>query len=101
MPAGNPPGKVTIYNVTITTADTEYSQLLPDNTKSITVQLRTAAVSRIAFETGKVATPTAPYFTIKSGAAYSENNINLGGKTLYVAGDAGTELMEIICYHGG
>ena len=59
-----------IFNLTLTTANTEYEQTLSKGTKFFEVQCRTAFDMRVAFETGKVATPTAPYATIKSGTVY-------------------------------
>jgi len=58
-------------NVTVTPADTEVSRVLPKGTKYFSVQCRTAFDMRIAFRTGRVATPTAPYETIKSGQVYN------------------------------
>jgi len=53
---------------------------------------------RFAFTSGKVATPTEPYFTLKSGTTYYKENINLTGKTLYLAcGEAGKHV-EIIAW---
>ncbi len=60
-----------IFNLTLTDANTEYEQQLSKGTKHFTVQCRTAADMRVAFETGKVATPTVPYATIKSGTVYT------------------------------
>lgn len=89
---------VTVYNVTMTSADTEYSQALPAGTKKFTWQCRTAFDVRFAYVTGKVATPTAPYVTLKSGTSYWEDNANLTSKTLYIAcADAG-KIVELICW---
>ena len=74
-----------VYNITLTSGDTEYSQAIPDTTKQFTFQCRTAYDVRFAFETGKVATPTAPYATLKSGSPYSETDLFLEGETLYLA----------------
>jgi hypothetical protein len=60
-----------ILNVTLTSADTEYSQALPIGTKYFSIQCRTAFAIRYAFATGRVATPTAPYATVKSGNWYN------------------------------
>lgn len=60
-----------ILNVTVTPANTEVLQALPKGTKYFSLQCRTAFDVRHAFETGKVATPTAPYGTIKSGQVYN------------------------------
>lgn len=60
---------INIYNVTCTSANTEYSQALPPNVRSFAVQPRTAVDVRMAFVTGKVAGSTAPFFTLKAGGA--------------------------------
>jgi len=88
----------TVYNITMTSADTEYSQALPDNTKSITFQCRGDYDIRFAFVTNKVATPTAPYMTLKAGQNYFENKINLSSKTLYLACATASQITEIICW---
>jgi len=85
----------TLYNVTMTNADTEYSQALPSSTRKIRFQCRTANDIRFAWATGKVATPTEPYFTLKSGAVYTESDLDLTGKTLYLACAAGAKVVEI------
>ena len=46
---------INVYNVTLTNANTEYSQELPPNVRSFAVQPRTAVDVRMAFVTGKVA----------------------------------------------
>lgn len=60
-----------IFNVPLTSADTEYKQAVSINTKHFSIQCRTAFDVRYAFTTGKVASPTAPYATIKSGIWYN------------------------------
>lgn len=88
----------TTYNIAMTNADTEYSQALPANTKKFTLQCRTAFDIRFAFATGKVATPNEPYMTLKSGAVYFEDNLNLTSKTLYVACGSASKSAEVICW---
>jgi hypothetical protein len=60
-----------ITNVTLTSADTEYSHKFAVAMKYFSAQCRTAFDCRYAFATGRVATPTAPYATIKSGQWYN------------------------------
>lgn len=83
-----------IYNVTMTNINTEYSQALPANTKII--EFRNQGVgfdTRYAYETGKVATPTAPYALLAAGEVKTVEGLNLTGKTLYFAcGTAGQTL---------
>ena len=95
----SPPGtSPVVYNVTITNLDTEYSQALPASTKAFTMQCRTDYDVRFAYVTGKVATPTAPYMTLKSGQNYFEDRLNLTSKTIYLACGTANQVMEIVCY---
>jgi hypothetical protein len=87
-----------VYNVTLTSANTEYSQLLPNRTRRFTIQTRTAYDSRLAFVTGKVATPTAPYWTIKAGSSFIEENVKCENTTVYLASAQAGVIVEIICW---
>lgn len=83
-----------IYNLTLTGADTEYTQKLPFRTKKVLFQCRTSSDVRYAFATGKVATPTAPYMTLKAGVIYYDNDINFEGLMYFASADAGV-IVEI------
>jgi hypothetical protein len=87
-----------IYNVTLTNANTEYSQALNLGTKKFLVSERNGNPFRLAFETGRVATPTEPYKTILSNQVYWEDEVNLVGITLYLAAPSGGRVIEIICW---
>jgi len=92
-----------VANVTITNANTEYTYTIPDDTKKIAFSIQDGVSTdnyRIAYITGKVATPTAPYLKYNSDIEYSETNINLAGTTLYFAHSAGTKVAQIICWGG-
>jgi hypothetical protein len=83
----------TIYKVTLTSADTEYSQVLPVGTRAISFKARGNHEIRWAFETGKVAAPTDPYETLAVGQTYFKENLVAAAVTLYFAsGFAGTEV---------
>lgn len=90
----------TIYNVTLTLADTEYSQALAADSHMFDVQCRTNVDVRFAFETGKVATPTAPYATLKGGAPFTSQWIpqSAGAPTLYLASSTAGTVVEVIVY---
>jgi len=81
----NPVSEETEYNKTLTTADTEYSQLLPSGTRELRFRCRTSFDVRYSFVKGKVAIPTAPYFTLPAGSDYFSDNNDLSGKTIYFA----------------
>jgi len=87
------------YNVTLTVVDTEYSQALPSNTKGIEFWSRGGYPVRFAFTTGKVATPTDVYYTLKSNGSYSSPpGLNLSSKTVYFASDNAGDVVELITW---
>jgi hypothetical protein len=94
--------KSTIYNLTLTNANTEYSIALPTGTKSFEWQCRTSVDVRYAYVTGKVATPTTPYSTIKSGATYNSHpNMYLGNNanfTIYFASGTAGAVVELTAW---
>ncbi len=87
-------------SVTLTTADTEYSQVLPTNCRRFEFQCRTEATMRFAFVTGKVAASTAPFMTLKAGDWYDSGPINQGASpsTLYVASSTAGVIAEILAW---
>jgi hypothetical protein len=88
-------GTPTIYNVTLTSANTEYSQVLPANTKRFSVHLRDYATFRVAYVTGKVAAPTAPYLTIAANGELYNEGLDVSSKTLYLASPSAGKTAEI------
>lgn len=90
----------TAYNVTLTVADTEYSQALPANCRGFEFQARTEATVRYAFVTGKVATPTAPWLTLKAGDYYFSPPLNQAASpsTLYVGSATAGTIVEILAW---
>jgi len=85
-----------LYNVTLTNADTEYSQALPTACRAVTIQARTEVSVRLAWVTGKVATPVAPYLTLKAGAVYTCNfPVYLAAATVYAASATAGTVLEI------
>jgi len=90
----------TIYNVTCTNANAEYSQALPANCRYFEFQARTEAVLRFAFATGKVATPTEPYMTLKAGDYYCSPPLSQGASpsTLYVASPTAGTVLSMIAW---
>ena len=84
-----------VYNVTLPSADTEYSQALSANTREFRFRCRTLFDVRFAFVAGKVATPSAPYLTLPGGSDYWSDNDNLASTTLYLATDEAGVVVEI------
>jgi hypothetical protein len=89
-----------IFNETITTADTEYSKELPAGTCKFQIRLQDGTAFRLAFVTGKVATPTPPYLSVPAGHSYEEICDSRRMVTLYFAAPAGTKVAEISCWKG-
>ena len=83
------------YNVTLTTANTEYSQALPANCRKVVFRCRTAFDVRYAWVTGKVATPTAPYQTLRASAEYAIDGIKLAAGTVYLASATAAVVVEM------
>lgn len=88
-----------IYNVTMTLANTEYSQALPANTKKIKFRCQNVGYDlRIAYEMGRVATPTAPWSLLAAGEVEVEDGLNLTSKTIYFACSTAAMVFEITCW---
>jgi hypothetical protein len=85
----------TLYAVTMTTANTEYSQLLPTGTKKYRIHLRDFSGFYFAYVTGKVATPTDPYETIAANNEKYEDNLYLTSITIYFSSTASSKVAEI------
>ena len=88
----------TVYNITLTVANTEYSQALPANTKDLRFRCRTLYDVRFAWVTGKVATPTAPYLTLSAGCDYCSDGNNLASQALFLASATAGVVVELECW---
>lgn len=85
----------TVYNVTLATADTEYSQALPANTREFRFRCRTLYDVRFAWVADKVATPIVPYLTLPAGGDYFSDWNNLASQTLFLASSTAGVIIEI------
>lgn len=85
----------TLYAVTMTNANTEYSQLLTTGTKKLMFHCQDGTAFRYAWVTGKVATPTAPYITVPANTSVNLDGLYLTSKTLYVACASTGKIIEI------
>ena len=86
--------QVSKYAVAMTSANTEYSQPLT-NVKKFRIHTRDYTAFRLAYETGKVATPTDPYETITDGCEKYEGDLNIPSLTLYFASSVAGKTAEI------
>lgn len=90
-----------IYNVDLTASATEYSQVLPNGCRAFSISIQDGASPNtytIAFETGKVAGPTAPYITLPATVEYSQDNLYLTGTTIYISSSAVSQVAQIIAW---
>jgi len=87
-----------IYNVTLTLANTEYSQALPRGTKRFTISERGGNPFRLAFSTGLVAAPTEPYETVMANQVYWEQDLYLVGVMVYFAAPILGRVIEIVAW---
>ena len=83
------------YNVMLTNANTEYSQALPANCRKLILRCRTADTVRYAWATGKVATPTAPYQTLRASAEYALDGIKVASGIIYLASATAGVVVEM------
>ena len=87
------------YVKELTLADTEYEFVFPEITKKVMIQARTSVVIRMSYEAGKVASSTDPFFTIKSGNTYFDNDLKLNkGTVLYLASPSAGCKVEILSF---
>jgi len=93
--AGQQPPATTVTHdsIALTAANTEYSLVIPTGCKKLTFRTVQADGKTpgddllYAFVTGKVDHPTLyEHMLLDGGAVYSESNLSLSSKTLYVAG---------------
>ena len=89
---------ITLYNVTLTTLNTEYPQILQAGVKSLKIQAQTAVAVRFAFVKGLVATPISPYYTVKSGTVFELDGLNLSDSatTIYLASGTSGTVAEVL-----
>lgn len=80
-------------NVTMTSADTEYSHALSSDTKRFMVQCRGSYDVLLAFVSEQSGTT---YITIKSGQNYWEDALDLTGITLYFQCATAAQILEIL-----
>ena len=84
----------TIYNVSSPgTANTEFSQALSDNTKSLIIRSRDRAKIQLAFNSGESGTD---FISIPKGASLELNNLDFISKTLYMQVDQASVTVEIL-----
>lgn len=84
-----------VYNVTMTTANTEYSQALPANTKKFLVKCRGAYDIKLCFTA--LASGTT-YITVPAALSYWEDLIQPSTITLYFQCATAAQVAEIVAW---
>lgn len=88
----------TIFNVQAVLANTEYVVTLPANTKKFSMFIQeNDARYRIAFQTGRVATPTRPFILIPAGGSYSEDNLRTSTQ-IFFASEIANKWLQVIAW---
>ncbi len=78
--------RIRVANTHITAANKEAMWTLPKGCKWFTLQCRTAVDVRIAFDSGHVESSEPPYFTLKSGTNWNEQDLDIKERlTIYFA----------------
>jgi hypothetical protein len=90
------PGKTTITNLTLTSANTEYSYTVPENTFKVQFKCRTSFDVKYSYTSGESGTT---YVTLPSGATYWDDNINTSSTIYFQSATAGV-VMEIQVWTG-
>jgi len=87
-----------VDTVTVTAADTEYEYAFPSNTVSWTLKLRGGTgVLYYSHETGKlpVSGDNTNYLTLPASGTRSQDNVEWGGKKMFLESDSATQVLEI------
>lgn len=85
--------KPTIYSLSLTTQNTEYSQALPEGTRKVLIRERSGGADlKLAFASGQSGTV---YVTIPAGSAKALDMAYLSGLTLYLQSPTNAVVAEI------
>jgi hypothetical protein len=84
---------VFITNATATLAATEYSHVLQDNLKQLTVKARGSSKLQVAFVSGD---SSLNYISIPKGAVLNMDTIDFSATTLYFQSSNASEIIEIL-----
>jgi hypothetical protein len=84
-------GTPILYNINAALANTEYSQVIPNNTDQLLVRARNKAKLQIAY----LPTTASNFITIWPGSSYKVNSIKLVGRTLYFRSTKDDTIVEI------
>jgi len=92
------PSSASINNIDYPTSGVEQSWVVPDDTRKFEIRVRDMdANMRIAFSSGD--TSIGPYFTIRRGCSFWEDNIKTNGITVYFQIDKSSQTVEILTWY--
>ena len=94
--------KVQMFTVSMPVANFEYKWQLPFGCKKLTMQCRDSTDVYMATNRGCVAGPYDPYFTLKGGTAWDDQQLNIGNladiSTIYFGCASAGKVVEIIIW---
>ena len=90
--------KLSIVNIIMPSANTEYSWQLPMGLKSFTLHVRDGTAIRISTFSDKVAGSNEPYFTLKTDTSWTKEDLDVQGADsfLYFACGTAGKVIEIL-----
>lgn len=89
--------RISTINIPLPAANTEYIWQLPKNLRWFRLQCRAATDLRISTKQNCVASSEAPYYTLKSGIVWEENNMDIQEDILlYFATASTNQVVEIL-----
>ena len=89
---------ITVANVAMANANTEYNYALPANTKGFVIKLRAqSALLKLSFTSGQSGTT---YVTIPQNDRYNsfDYNVDLDSKTIYFQSPSASQIAEIFVF---
>lgn len=92
---GSSAGVPTLANVSMPSANTEYSYAFPTGTSKFTIRNRNNGLLQFAFTSGQTNTV---FFTLPSGVPYCEDGISAGSVTIYFESPKPSQTLEIISW---
>lgn len=84
-----------VSNVSIVSANTEYSFLLPTNTKRFLLKVRGQASLKLSYASGQSGTT---YVSLPSSGVYGEDSLSATAVTLYFQSPSPTQIVEIVSW---
>lgn len=92
-----PVTQISTVNIQMPAANAEYIWLLPKNLRWFRLQCRASTALRISTIQDRVANSEAPYFTLKSAAVLTEDNLDIQKDVFfYFATGSTNQVVEIL-----